>query len=76
MEIQKCSLCHRSATWVIDKELFCEGHKEKIIEAVGVDRFSIRRLTEAEIAFQVGGRFSPSTTKRTKGRYKANIEAQ
>lgn len=76
MEVHECSLCHRPATWVIDNELFCEGHKEKIIEAVGVDRFSIRRLNEAEIAFQVGGRFSPPTTKRTKDRYKADIEIQ
>ena len=50
MEIQECSLCHRPAAWLIDTELFCEGHKEKIIEAFGVDRFPSRRLSEVAVA--------------------------
>jgi hypothetical protein len=37
-------------------EVFCEGHNERIIETAGVDRFTIRRLTEAECAFRSGGR--------------------
>ena len=43
---------------MIDSEVFCEGHKEAIIENFGVDRFPIRRLTNVERAFRVGGRFS------------------
>jgi hypothetical protein len=61
METQECSLCHRPAAWLIDTELFCEGHKEKIIEAFGVDRFPIGRLSESESVFQGlhgGGRVS------------------
>jgi hypothetical protein len=51
-------MCRRRAAWLIDTEVFCEGHKELIIRAAGVDRFSIRRLTEADFAFQSGGRVS------------------
>ena len=51
-------MCRRPAAWLIDTEVFCEGHKELIVEAAGVDRFSIRRLTEADYAFQSGGRVS------------------
>ena len=51
-------MCRRPAAWLIDTEVFCEGHKELIIEAAGVDRFSIRRLLDAERAFQSGGRLS------------------
>ena len=58
MRVTECSMCRRSAAWLIDTEVFCEGHKELIIEAAGVDRFRIRRLTEAECAFQIGGRIS------------------
>lgn len=58
MRVTECSMCRRPAAWLIDTEGFCEGHKELIIEAAGVDRFRIRRLTEAEHAFQSGGRFS------------------
>lgn len=54
----ECSMCRRPAEWLIDREVFCEGHKEVIIEAAGVDRFRIHRLTEAECAFQSGGRVS------------------
>jgi len=43
---------------LIDTEVFCEGHKELIIEAAGVDRFRIRRLMETECAFRSGGRVS------------------
>jgi len=67
METEECSLCHRPAAWLIDTELFCEGHKEKIIEAFGVDRFPIRRLTEAERAFHGldgGGRVSRVISKK------------
>jgi hypothetical protein len=51
-------MCRRPAAWLIDKEVFCEGHKELIIKAAGVDRFKIRRLTENERAFRSGGRLS------------------
>jgi hypothetical protein len=51
-------MCRRPAAWLIDTEVFCDGHKELIIETAGVDRFRIRRLTEAEFAFQSGGRVS------------------
>ncbi len=58
MRVTECSMCRRRAAWLIDTEVFCEGHKELIIRAAGVDRFSIRRLTEADFAFQSGGRVS------------------
>ncbi|HTY83524.1 MAG TPA: hypothetical protein VMB19_04865 [Silvibacterium sp.] len=58
MRVTECSMCRRPAAWLIDTEVFCEGHKELIIEAAGVDRFSIRRLTEAAFAFESGGRIS------------------
>jgi hypothetical protein len=64
METQECSLCHRQATCLIGAELFCEGHKEKIIEDLGVDCFPIYRLTESECAFRAGGHFSRFNTKR------------
>jgi len=67
MEAQECSLCHRPAAWLIDTELFCEGHKEKIIEAFGVDRFPIRRLTGSERVFHSvngGGRVSRVISKK------------
>jgi hypothetical protein len=43
---------------VIDDELFCEGHREGVIEAFGVDHFPIRRLTVSDEVFRAGGRFS------------------
>ena len=58
MRVTECSMCRRPAAWLIDTEVFCEGHKELIIKAAGVDRFRIRRQTEAECAFQSGGRIS------------------
>ena len=58
MHIIQCSICHRAAAWVIDDEVFCEGHKEGIIEAFGIDHFPIRRLTESDEVFRTGGRFS------------------
>ena len=64
MHIIKCSMCHRAAAWMIDTEVFCEGHKEGIIEAFGIDRFPIRRLTESDEIFRTGGRFS----RRRKGK--------
>ena len=66
MQTEECSLCHRQAAWLIGTELFCEGHKEKIIEDVGVDRFPIHRLTESEPAFHGGGHFSRCNTKSKK----------
>lgn len=67
MRVTQCSMCRRAAAWLIDTEIFCEGHKEKIIEEVGVDRFPIRRLTNSERAFRVGGRFSRSIAKKNGG---------
>jgi hypothetical protein len=64
MHIIQCSICHRAAAWVIDHEAFCEGHKERIIEAVGVDRFPIRRLTVSDEVFRAGGRFSNSRKEK------------
>ena len=57
MHIIQCSICRRAAAWMIDTEVFCEGHKEGIIEAFGVDRFPIRRLAESDEIFRTGGRF-------------------
>ena len=54
-----------AAAWVFDKEVFCEGHKEMIIEIFGVDHFPIRRLTNEDDAFAVGGRSpKPNPTKK------------
>ena len=39
MHIIQCSICRRAAAWMIDTEVFCEGHKEGVIEAFGVDHF-------------------------------------
>jgi hypothetical protein len=58
MNIIQCSICHRAAASVIDHEPFCEGHKEGVIEAFGIDRFPIRRLTVSDKIFLTGGRFS------------------
>jgi hypothetical protein len=57
MNIIQCSICRRAAAWMIDTEVFCEGHKERIIEAFGIDHFPIRRLTESDELFRTGGRF-------------------
>ena len=71
MRGMECSMCRRPAAWLIDTEVFCEGHKELITEAAGVDRFRIRRLTEAACAFQTGGRISRTMAakKETQNRY-------
>jgi hypothetical protein len=53
MEFIQCSMCRRAAAWLIDKEVFCEGHKETIIGTFGVDHFPIRRLTNEDEAFAV-----------------------
>ena len=66
MDKQECSLCHRPAAWLIDSELFCEGHKEQIIEDVGIDRFPIRRFTESERAFHGGGRLTRLSPEKKK----------
>jgi hypothetical protein len=68
MGVTECSMCRRSAAWLIDTEVFCEGHKELIIEAADVDRFRIRRLTEAECAFRSGGRVSRRPAPKKEGR--------
>lgn len=61
-------MCRRPAAWLIDTEAFCEGHKELIIRAAGVDRFRIRRLTEAEPAFRSGGRVSGTAAVKKRNR--------
>ena len=61
MKFIQCSMCNRRAAWVIDRETFCEGHKEMIIKTFGVDHFPIRRLTNEDDAFVVVGRFSKPT---------------
>jgi len=68
MGVTECSMCRRPAAWLIDTEVFCERHKELIIEAAGVDRFRIRRLTEAECAFRGGGRVSRTAALKKDGR--------
>ena len=67
MHIIQCSICHRAAAWVIDDEVFCEGQKEGVIEAFGVDHFPIRRLTESDKVFRTGGRFSKRRKKKKRG---------
>jgi len=64
MKAMECSMCRRPAAWLIDAEVFPEGHKERIIEAAGVDRFKIRRLTEAKRNLQCGGRISQSVAAK------------
>jgi hypothetical protein len=66
MRVIACSMCRRRAAWLIDRELFCEGHKGVIVQEAGVDRFPIRRLADVDCAFRGGGHFSRSKT-RTKG---------
>ena len=65
MRVIQCSMCHRRAAWLIEREFFCEGQKERIVQTAGVGRFSIRRLTETDCAFRGGGRFSwPAKRKK------------
>ena len=64
MRVIECSMCRRRAAWLIDREVFCEGHKEVIVQEAGVDRFPIRRLTEVDCAFRGGGRISRSTNRK------------
>lgn len=54
MRVTECSICRRTAPWLIDTEVLCGVHKELIIVAAGVDRFRIRWLTEAECVFPSG----------------------
>ena len=68
MHIIQCSICHRAAAWMIDTEVFCEGHKEGIIEAFGIDHLPIRRLTESDKVFLAGGRFSKRCKEKQKKR--------
>jgi hypothetical protein len=68
MHIIQCSICRRAAAWMIDTEVFCEGHKEGIIEAFGIDHFPIRRLTESDEVFRTGGRFSKRHKEKQKKR--------
>lgn len=65
MKFIQCSMCRRAAAWVIDKEVFCEAHKELIIETFGVDHFPIHRLTNEDDAFAIGGRLNPKTKVAT-----------
>jgi hypothetical protein len=71
MRFIECSMCRRRAAWLIEKKLFCEGHKELILQEAGIDRFSIRRLTDAERAFRGGGRYSLSAARK-KGAIKSD----
>ena len=32
MRVIECSMCRRRAAWLIDREVFCEGHKEIIVQ--------------------------------------------
>ena len=64
MRVIECSMCRRRAAWSIDSEPFCEGHKEVIVQEAGIDRFSLRRLTDVNCAFSAGGRFSGSATRK------------
>ena len=66
MNFIQCSICHRAAAWMIDTEVFCEGHKEGIIEAFGIYHFPIRRLTESDEQFRTGGRFSKRCKEKQK----------
>ena len=68
MNFIQCSICHRAAAWMIDTEVFCEGHKEGIIEAFGIDHFPIRRLTESDEVFHTTGRFSKNHQEKQKKR--------
>ena len=56
MSVHKCSLCNRPAAWLICEELFCEVDKETIIDRVGVDFFSMERLSENEKDFIIRGK--------------------
>jgi hypothetical protein len=64
MRVIECSMCCRRAAWLIDREVFGEGHKEVIVQEAGIDRFTVRRLTEADCAFRAGGGFSRSTSRK------------
>ena len=66
MHIIQCSICRRAAAWMIDADVFCEGHKEGIIEAFGIDHFPIRRLTVSDEIFRTSGRFSNSYKAKKK----------
>ena len=56
MSAQTCSLCNRPAVWSIHNELFCEVHKEGIVDQFGIDHFPMYPLSEAEEQFIVRGR--------------------
>jgi hypothetical protein len=57
MSAHRCSLCKRPAAWSIVGDLFCELHKEKVLDRFGVDFFSMKRLSESEKDFTVRGRY-------------------
>ncbi len=61
MSAPTCSLCNRRAVWSIGREPFCEMHKERIVAQYGVDRFPIRRISEAEEFFTTRGRHGPDS---------------
>jgi hypothetical protein len=64
MKVIEYSMCRHPAAWLIDDEIFCEEHNERVIEEFGVNRFRICRLTDAERAFRGGWRFSRSITEK------------
>jgi hypothetical protein len=69
MSVQQCSLCRRPAAWSIQKEIFCELHKEEIIARHGVDQFPVKRVSSLEKQFTVRGRHqhsAPTTSSRQK----------
>jgi len=56
MGVPKCSLENRPAASSILKELFCELHREKIVDRFSIDFFPMLRISETEEQFIVRGR--------------------
>jgi hypothetical protein len=52
----------------------CSMSRRRIVQEAGVDRFTVRRLTEVERAFRRGGRVSRSPTRK-KGGDKADAQS-